>query len=160
VKVKTGGETFKVYITVDITGKYPKVVPDVTDEELKKNGNLQRWWAEFIRWDWISLNQILKEARVENVVTGRRDIDFQSMRELKLRKLLKDWSLEEDGKKIKVKRDENGLTEESWKEVISVDFAVLTAFLNKADLVLELGQEEESDFIKVSPQLSVPAETK
>ena len=145
----TKGKTFKVFITVDTSGEYPKVVPDVEEEKLKESPNLKREWAEFYRWDFKDSNRITQESTEIDIVSGKTKFNWVKINELKLRYLLKDWSLvDEDGKKIEVKRNATEVEPSSFEKVLSVDFTVLNAFLNKANEVLEFGGEAAKNFTK------------
>jgi len=148
------GRTFKVFITVDISGDLPTIVPDISEEKLKDNPNLKREWAEFLHWDWGTMVQILQESRIP-VETGDYHIDPLKLRESKLKYLLVDWSLtDEKGQKITLTRTGNTLTAESLNKVRSVNAGIISAFLMKADFVLELGRKEEDFFTKSTPDTS------
>ena len=145
-KYKVEGRTFKVHIVVDVSKTYPKLLPDTEKEKAKTDSNIKIEWAEFLYWNWELASIINKEARNPD-----GSIDFIKLREAKLKYLLIDWSLEEDGKKIKIERKNKTLTPECLKEIKEIHPVILNAFLNKADLILELGEEEEDFFIKNSP---------
>jgi len=157
----TKGKTFKVYIIVDTSSDPPTLVDkdEVTAEELKQNPSWKVEWAEFIRWDWGVMTEITKQARIFDEVTGTSSIDWLKLRELKFQYLLKDWSLEDNGKKLELKRSGNKLDRESEELIKSIDPRIVNAFLNKADRILEFGQKEQDFFIKSTPLTTVqPAE--
>jgi len=149
-KYKVAGRTFKVYIVVDASKPIPKILPDSEKDKSKDNPNIKIEWAEFLYWDWKLMTKITGDARN---IDGT--IDPIKLRELKLKYLLLDWSLEEDGKKIEIKRKKIGefecLAPECYEEISKVNPLILISFLNKADLVLELGAEEEDFFTGSSP---------
>ena len=151
-KYKVAGRTFKVYVVVDASKSVPQILPDSEKDKSKDNPNIKVEWAEFLYWDWKLMTKITRDARnIDNTV------DPIKLRELKLRYLLLDWSLEEDGKKIEIKRKKEkdsileSITPECFEEISKVNPLIIITFLNKADLVLELGAEEEDFFIGNSP---------
>ena len=105
------------------------------------------------------MTEITKQARIFDEVTGTSSIDWLKLRELKFQYLLKDWSLEDNGKKLELKRSGNKLDRESEELIKSIDPRIVNAFLNKADRILEFGQKEQDFFIKSTPLTTVqPAE--
>lgn len=153
----TKGKTFRVYILVDTSTNPPTLLDkeEVTEEELAQNPSWRVEWAEFIRWDFGTMTDITKQARTTDEITGTSTIDWIKLRELKLQYLLQDWSLEENGKKIELKRSGNKLDKESIDIVKSIDPRIINAFINKADRVLEFGQKEQDFFIKNIPPTTV-----
>jgi len=119
----TKGKTFRVYILVDTSTNPPTLLDkeEVTEEELAQNPSWRVEWAEFIRWDFGTMTDITKQARTTDEITGTSTIDWIKLRELKLQYLLQDWSLEENGKKIELKRSGNKLDKESIDIVKSID---------------------------------------
>lgn len=164
------GETFKVRVVIDISGKKPipiGLVPpkgkELTDEEkklyssyliLEKSGKVREVWAEFyfqqfgveqkIHGESVSITTVFDPQSKQ--VVNQRFTDYVKMEENRLKYLLKDWNLTDRFGKIELKRENGQLTGESLNKVLKIQPAILRAILNKCSLVLDMGGDESSDF--------------
>lgn len=112
--------------------------------------------ATFIKWGWALENVIRRDAIARDDRNGNVWVDIGKLRESKLKKMLVDWTInvfDEDGNNLskieRVEKNENGvrqveMTDECFHRITEIpEIAdIITAFMNKADNILELRQRE------------------
>lgn len=133
---------------------------DVRDAENKFPNRVKLEWAEFERWNWKTYTMIASKGAITDA-QGRPATDFIRLREEKLRRLLVDWSLADDGKKIVLERVNSRLTDKSFSDVTSISPTILSHITSLADNILEFSQEEYDFFTSPTSDVSQPqAESK
>ncbi|MFA5759440.1 MAG: hypothetical protein WC942_08825 [Clostridia bacterium] len=127
----------------------------VKEAQEKYKERLVLEWAEFKRWDYNTYSNLVKRSLIA-LPDGSTRTDYLTLRVEKIKKLLVDWSLQNDGVKIEIKRKGDELTKDSLERVLSVSPPILTQIMTLADLVLEFSQEEQDFFTKdTQPTLPV-----
>ena len=131
-----------------------KEMKEIFDESVSKP-DVKKEWILFRYWDYELQDKINGESRVANLVTGEDKIDYMKQQRVKLKYLLKDWSIaDKEGKKVELEFDEVKLSEErkvkiltpkSLKKVLKLHPDLLLGFLNKLDRVLYLSEEESKN---------------
>jgi len=112
------------------------------EEAIKKEG-VKKEWMEWKYWDYKTRITLERLATTENPITKETEIDPDKLNELKIKYLLLDWSFtDENGNKITLKRDKEGLVDESVQLVMSMESSVLMAFLAELNRKLYLSKSE------------------
>ena len=126
-------ETFRIRFNLDEVKN--KRIRLHLDEN--KNTNTVDHWVEFKMWDYSVMIAMRKRATKYHKESGSFYVDHDLYNDLKIRSLLVDWSFAQLDPHMKIQHNNNSLSEDSFKMFRSLYPWVVTAIINKMNLVLE-----------------------
>ena len=154
------GDTFRVSIDIlqPRSGGIVIIRNQAHRQDLLSRGHeesqMVREWAEFKRWDYDIKLKIDMQSTVFDKQSGTHYINPILRRHTKLKYLLNAWSLTDTDDKgstspivVRINPESNQLDHDFIEENINgshaIDPIILDAFVERADMVLELGMSEE-----------------
>ena len=105
--------------------------------EESRNPNTVEHWVEFKMWDYSAMIVLRKRATKYHKESGSFYVDHDMYNDLKVRSLLADWSFSQIDPHMKLQHQNNSLTEDSFKMFRSLYPWVVSAIINKMNVVLE-----------------------
>jgi len=157
------GDTFRVNIDVLQTKSGISIIRSESHKhDLLSRGYDQSQivteWAEFLHWDYQTKLEIDMQSTLFDRTSGTHYINPILRKHNKYKYLLRGWSItEDDGSPINVKLNPEGtqldltFVRDSINGPHAIDPIILDAFIDKADMVLELGMRD-SDLDKPNPK--------
>lgn len=80
----------------------------------KLDKNIQKHWVEFKMWSFDEEVELKKKAMIYNESKRMHFVDHDILNEMKVRRLLKDWSFKDKNENLKIFHVNGWLVDESW----------------------------------------------
>lgn len=147
-------ETFPVVIRLaDTGGRFPRVLSNKTEEDLLiQSGKLspdqiKEETAYFRYWSYGDELALREAATVVDELRQTRYINSTVYERERIRRFLREWTLAEYDPDLKLEVDSHTkmLTDKSLKVALSVCPQVISAFINEATKIVEMGVGESKN---------------
>jgi len=126
-------ETFRIRFNLNEVEK--KRITLRLDET--KNSNTVEHWVEFKMWDYNTMIAMRKLATKYHKESGSFYVDHDHFNDLKIKNLLVDWSFGQVDAQMKLQHHNNVLTDDSFKMFRSLYPWIVSAIVNKMNIILE-----------------------
>jgi hypothetical protein len=132
-EIPNEGYRFKVYVYLaEIDGRWV-----VVEDEFKGKKGVREHWCEFRMWTFKEELALKKKATVYDDLKRIHYLDTDALNQLKIQKLLVDWSFSEDNPNLEIKRQNNALLDESYDAFTKLFPSIIRSITNKMNDVLE-----------------------
>jgi len=129
----TNNDTFKVeFYLKKINNRWI-----VLGDNKEKDNKIYKHWVEFRMWTFDEDVELRKKSMMYDSVKRINFIDNDQLNRLKVQKLLKAWSFEDDNPNLKLHHVNGVLTDESWDAFRKLHPNIVRYILEKMNDILE-----------------------